>query len=213
MTDTTPLLLSPQTQEEALTHQDETVLCCSCTLPRIQALTPSAQRRIRRYFQRLEKEYWHACRGWLREQAAVAAQLTHANAMPFSPFQSTLTYETTCLSGGIWSLLWTWQVTWDGTPILCRQTGVVWNLDTGLLYRLAQLAPPSLKRRQKLPHRAKKMAAAQHGRGPGWFGKRAWFAIHPSKLIYCWSKLAIPKKPADYFALSVPFSPEELHFY
>lgn len=212
MTDTTTLLLSPQTQEEALTHQDETVLCCHCTLPRVQALAPSAQRRIRRYFQRLEQEYWRACRGWLREQAAAAAQLAHANALPFSPYQSDLTYETTYLGDGIWSLLWCWQITWEETPILCRQVGLVWNLNNGFLFRSAQLTPAKQKRKQRFSYRAQKMAAAQHGRGPGWRGKRGWFTVHPSKLVYSWPKLAIPKDCTDYFALSSPFSPEEMHF-
>lgn len=210
MSDTHSMLLTQQIQEEALTAQEEVVLRCRCTVPKIQALPSQAQSRIQRYFHQLEQQYWHACRGWLLEQASYAAQLAYANALPFSPAEIILTYETTYLTDTFWSVLWRWEITWDNNPILLQQTGLVWNLKTGLLFRSHSFEPTKQKRKQSLPSRARKAAREQHCPGPGLGIRAGWFTVSPSEWTYCWPKLARPRTEHDFFSLSLPFSMDKL---
>lgn len=88
MLHTAPVQLAQRCAEEALDHKGEVVLHYICTLPQIHGLASRAQKRINRYYRHLEQSLQRACRTRLLPQATVAAQLAHANALPFTPWKA-----------------------------------------------------------------------------------------------------------------------------
>lgn len=112
------LVLTEETRERELCAQEEVLVRCRCVLPKLQPLSAGAQRRLERYITELERRWNGACEGWLLEQAAEGVRLARRNALPFAPFEAVLDFETTRLDDRFWSVLWRWQVTWQGEAVL-----------------------------------------------------------------------------------------------
>ena len=210
MLQTTPVQLTESCTEENLDHQGELVLHSTCHLPQIHGLSSRAQNRINRYYRHLERTFQKACRTWLRTQAGAAAELAHANALPFTPLETSLTWETTYLSDALWSLSWTWQTTDGRTPLLLRWRGEVWNLHTGLPCSLERFAPGKQRRRDRILARTRRAAKEQKRRGPGCRGKRLSFTITETELLCFWPTVLNSRSKEDFFRLSLPFSAEAL---
>ena len=209
MLHTAPVQFTERCAEENLDHQGELVLHFTCHLPQIHGLSPQAQNHINRYYRHLEQAVQKACRTRLRTQAAAAAELAHANALPFTPLEATLTWETTYLSDDLWSLSWTWHVTDGQTPLVFQWQGEVWDLRTGLPCSPERFAPK--KRRQpSLLTRARRAARKQKRRGPGHRGCRLSFTITQDELLCFWPTVLNSRRKEDFFRLSLPFSAEAL---
>ena len=118
------LVLTEETRERELCAQDEVLVRCRCVLPKLQPLSARAQRRLERYITELERRWNGACEGWLLEQAAEGVRLARSNALPFAPLEAVLDFETTWLDDRFWSVLWRWQVTWQGESVLLRRWGL-----------------------------------------------------------------------------------------
>lgn len=198
MKDRKLLTLTEETAEKDLYAQEEPLLHCCAVLPKLQPLSPHVQRRIARYTSELERRWKHACEGWLLTQAGEAARMARHNALPFSPLESALTGETTYLDDRFWSILWRWQVTWQGEPVFLRQWGLVWDVETGLLCRLEQFLPAERKTQRQ---------AFRQLRRAGWRNRLGWFTLSEAELVCGWTKLANPTNEGDFFTLSFPFSP------
>lgn len=198
MNDRKPLALTEEITEKDLCAQEEHLLHCRSVRPKLQPLSPCAQRRITRYTQELTHRWEHACTGWLLTRAAEAARLAHSNALPFVPLESTLTGETTYLDDRFWSILWRWQVTWQGEPVSLRQWGLVWDVETGLLCPLVSFLPAG---------RSAQRQALRQLHQAGWRPKRGWFILSETELVCGWTKLANPANEGDFFTLSLPLSP------
>lgn len=206
------LILTEETWERELCAQDEVLIRYRCVLPKLQPLSLRVQRRLERYIAELERWYDRACQGWLLEQAAEGARLARSNALPFAPMDAVLTFKTTLLDDRLWSVLWRWQVTWQGESVLLRQWGQVWDLERGMLYRLAQFLPEERKRQRKFWRTLRAAAQAAGNRGLGWRHGRVWCTLTETELVCGWASLANPAKDSDFFTVSTPFSREALQF-
>lgn len=211
MLHTAPVQLTERCTEEHLDHQGETVLHFTCNLPQIHRLSTRAQDRINRYYRHLEQSVQKACRTRLRAQASAAAELAHANALPFMPLEAALTWETTYLSDDLWSLTWVWHVADGQTPLVFQWRGEVWDLRTGLPCPLERFAPK--KRRQpSVLTRARRAAREQKRRGPA--AKAAAFPL-PSLKRNCsvFGPLCpIPGAKRIFSAFPFPFPPKHFGF-
>ena len=206
---TIPIQLTDHPFEEALTHQGELVLHCTCALPRLHGLPRRAETRINRYCRRMEQAVQHTCRTVLLPQAARTAEGAHAAALPFAPLEASLTWETTCRTDALWSLLWRWQVIAGDTPLLYRQQGEVWSLTSGLPCPLSRFEA-SEKRRNRIAHRVRKAARREGLPGPG---RRLSFALTEDGLLCFWPTCPHPARCGDYFSLTFPSSdPERMKF-
>ena len=212
MKDGKPLVLTEEVKERELNAQEEVLLRCRCALPKLQPLSPRTQRKLERYITEVERRWNRACEGWLLEQAAEAAKLARANALPFTPLEVALTAETTWLDGQFWSILWRWQVDLQGKSILLRQWGQVWDLERGTLCRLERFLPEKRKTRRQFWRRLRQAARAADVRGMGWKHRRVWCTLGEEELVCGWAKLANPAKQEDFFTVSTPFSQERLQF-
>lgn len=209
MLHTAPVQLTERCTEEHLDHQGETVLHFTCNLPQIHGLSTRAQDRINRYYRHLEQSVQKACRTRLRAQASAAAELAHANALPFMPLEAALTWETTYLSDDLWSLTWVWHVADGQTPLVFQWRGEVWDLRTGLPCPLERFGPK--KRRQpSVLTRARRAAREQKRRGPGRQGRRLSFAVTETELLCFWPAVPNSRRKEDFLRLSLPFSTEAL---
>lgn len=209
MLHTAPVQLTERCTEENLDHQGELVLYFTCHLPQIHGLSARAQDRINRYYCHLEQSVQKTCRIRLRTQAGAMAELAHANALPFTPLEAALTWETTYLSDDLWSLSWTWRVADGRTPLVFRWRGEVWDLHTGLPCSLERFAP---KQRRQVPilTRARRAAREQKHRGPGHQGHRLSFTITENELLCFWPTVFNSRRKEDFFRFSLPFSTEAL---
>lgn len=206
------LVLTEERKERELSAQEEVLLRCRCALPKLQPLSPRAQRTLERYIAEVERRWNRACEGWLLEQAAEGAALARANALPFAPLESALTFETTLLDNSFWSVLWRWQVDWQGESILLRQWGQVWDVERGTLCRLERFLPEKRKERRRFWRQLLQAARAEGVRGMGWRHGRVWCTLGEEKLVCGWAKLANPANSSDFFTVSTPFSRETLQF-
>ena len=210
MLHTAPVQLAQRCAEEALDHKGEVVLHYICTLPQIHGLASRAQKRINRYYRHLEQSLQRACRTRLLPQATVAAQLAHANALPFTPLEGALDWETTYLSDTLWSLSWTWRVTDGRTPLAYHWQGEVWDLNTGLPCSLDRFAPQKQRRSTRILTQARRAAKEQKRLGPGRRGRRLSFTITDTELLCFWPTVLNSRRREDFFRFSLPFSPEDL---
>lgn len=206
MTHISTVQLTQRCTEENLTHEGELVLHYASTLPQIRGLSHRPQRRINRYYQHLEQIFQTACRTKLLAQASKDAETAHANALPFTAMESSLTCETTYLDEDFWSLAWTWYVTCGHTSLLFQQQGDVWALRNGLPCTLCQFTPGKQKKKHRFLNRARKAAAAQHFRGPGWMGRHSSFTISDTELHCFWPTALNSRRKEDFFSFSAPFS-------
>ena len=206
------LVLTEETRERELCAEEEALVRCRCVLPKLQPLSPRAQRRLERYITELERRWNGACEGWLLEQAAEGARLARSNALPFVPFESVLDFETTRLNDRFWSVLWRWQVTWQGESVLLRRWGQVWDLERGMPCRVERFLPEKRKERRRFWRKLKAAAREAGVRGMGWRHGRVWCTLGEAELVCGWASLANPASDSDFFTVSTPFSRETLQF-
>ena len=206
------LVLTEETRERELCAQEEVLVRCRCVLPKLQPLSAGAQRRLERYITELERRWNGACEGWLLEQAVEGARLARRNALPFAPFEAVLDFETTRLDDRFWSVLWRWQVTWQGEAVLLRRWGQVWDLERGMPCRLEQFLPEKRKERRRFWRRLKEAAREAGVRGMGWRHGLVWCTLTEAELVCGWASLANPVSDSDFFTVSTPFSEETVQF-
>ena len=206
---TPPIQLTDRLYEEAFLHQGETVLRCACALPRLHGLSRRAEARINRYYRRMEQTVRRACRTALFSRASRLAEAARGESLPFAPLDASLTWETTCRTGSLWSLLWQWQVTTEGEPLAFRQQGEVWSLRTGLPCPLSRFDPPG-RHRARILSRLRREARGAGVPGPG---RHLSFALTEEGLRCLWPTCHHPALPGDYRSVILPCSdPKHLKF-
>ena len=201
MPSTAPIQLTERSTGDTLSCQGEIVLRYSCTLPQLHGLSPRAQRRVNRYYRRLEETLQHHCRIRLLAQASQTAVKAHKNALPFTPWEANLSWETTLCSDYLWSLCWCWQVTAGPASLMYLWQGDVWDLTTGLPCPLNRFAGTGKRRTRS---RLRKLARQEKQPRPG---RNCSFVLTEEGLRCRWPVTPHPAGPQDYFCLSLPLPP------
>lgn len=129
-----PLLrIQDRLWEEELLAEEEPVLFCRCTLPALSRLEGAAQRRINRYYQRVEERFQRWCKRRLFSKANLLRREARSASRPFDPWTAVLSFSSEPLEGHLLSVTLDYRREQCGKNLFSKQHTDVWNLENGFL--------------------------------------------------------------------------------
>ena len=155
---TPPWTVETFTAEREWLAEGIPVLRARVALPQMKNAGNRVAQRIRRYYRAQCRAFLRYCERELFPMAAEASRAAWAVSAPIACFQTELSYETTYLERGFWSLYTqSREPMADGTVFL-RRYGDTWDLRRGYPAALAEFFPPhALRKRQLLAMAAREI--------------------------------------------------------